>query len=167
MRHAHWADATKKGLERNHQGADMTFEELDALYPNGFDDAYVDSLCMDYQYRTAELQLSLRGNPPYSPNEHEYQRALLVLRDFYYFVVEPPDTDHLWCPVRSIQINGYPEDGNQFPLFEHLKEKLSAGAFCCRFYVHDWNSYIHMAAKDAQFSWVEDGGRAGSAPSES
>ena len=87
----------------------MTFEELDALYPNGFDDAYIDSLCVDYGNRTAELQLNLRGNPPDGPNEDEYRRAVLLLRGFYYFVIEPPDADHLWYPVRSIQINGYPK----------------------------------------------------------
>jgi hypothetical protein len=47
--------------------ASMTFEELDALYPNGFDDAYIDSVGVNYQNRTAELQLNLRRNPPGGP----------------------------------------------------------------------------------------------------
>jgi hypothetical protein len=145
----------------------MTFEELDQRFPNGFDDAEIISLTLDYQNRTAQLQLNLRGNPPDSPNRDEYQRAVLLLNGFYYFVIEPPDADHLWYPRRSIQVNGYPEDVSQFPLFEHLKPKLSGDAFCCRFYVHDWNSFIHIAAKDAQFSWVEDGARLKSVVSES
>lgn len=145
----------------------MTFEELDALYPNGFDDAEIVSVSLDYRNRTAELQLNLRGNPPDSPNEDEYQQAILVLRGFYYFVMEPPDADHLWYPERLVQVNGYPEDASQFPLFQHLKPKLSAGAFCCRFYVHDWNSFIHVAARDAQLSWVKDSERAKSVASES
>lgn len=145
----------------------MTFEELDALYANGFDDAYIDGLHVDYQDRTAELRLNLRPNPPDSPSRDEYQRAVLLLRGFYYFVIEAPDDDHLWYPVRSVQVNGYPEDASQFPLFEHLKPKLPAGAFCCRFFVHDWNSFIHIAAKDAHFSWVEDGDRTKPAVSES
>ncbi|MHB8755298.1 MAG: hypothetical protein ACYC92_10145 [Candidatus Acidiferrales bacterium] len=137
----------------------MTFEELDQRFPNGFDDAEITSLTLDYQDRTAKLQLNLRGNEPDSPNRDEYQQAVLLLNGFYYFVIEPPDADHLWYPQRSIQVNGYPEDANQFPLFEHLKPKVSGDAFCCRFYVHDWNSFIHIAAKDAQFSWVGDGAR--------
>ena len=132
----------------------MTFEELEALYPNGFDDAYIDRLIVDYPNRTVEMELNLRGNPPDSPKSDKYQRAALLLRGFYYFVVEPPDADHLWYPERSIQVNGYPEDGSQFPLFEHLRPKLSSGAFCCRFFVHDWNAFIHVAARDAQFSWT-------------
>jgi len=144
----------------------MTFEQLDALYPNGFVDAELDSLSLDYQNRTAQLQLHLRGNPPDSPNRDDYQRAVLLLCGFYYFVIEPPDADHLWYPVRSVQVNGYPEDANQFPLFQHLKPTLPAAAFCCRLYVHDWNSFIHVAARDAQFSWVEDGDRGNSVASE-
>jgi hypothetical protein len=136
----------------------LTFEELDALYPNGFDDAYIDRLIVEYRSRTVEMELNLRGNPPDSPNCDEYQRAFLLLRGFYYFVIEPPDADHLWYPERSIQVNGYHEDGSQFPLFGHLRPKLSSGAFCCRFYVHDWNAFIHVAARDAQFSWAGDQG---------
>lgn len=136
----------------------MTFEELDALYPNGLDDAEVDKLILDYRNRTIEMQLRLRRNSPDSPNADEYQAAILLLRGFYYFVIEPPDGDHLWYPERPVQVSGYPEDGSQFPLFERLRPKLSSGAFCCRFYVHDWNAFIHVAARDAQFSWAEDAG---------
>ncbi len=135
----------------------MTFEELDQRFPNGFDDAEIISVALDYQNRTARLQLNLRGNAPDSPNCDEYQQAVLLLNGFYYFVIEPPDADHLWYPQRSIQVNGYAEDASQFPLFEHLRPKLSANAFCCRFYVHDWNSFIHVAARDAQFSWLAGG----------
>lgn len=138
----------------------MTFEELDALYPNGFVDAEIGSLSLDYHNHTAELQLNLRGNSCDSPNHDEYQRAVLLLRGFYYFVIKEPDSDHLWYPEGPVQVNGYPEDASQFPLFQLLKPKLSDGAFCCRFYVHDWNSFIHVAARDAQFSWVEGEARA-------
>ena len=145
----------------------MTFEELDQRFPNGFDDAEITSLTLDYQDRTAKLQLNLRGNPPDGPNRDEYQQAVLLLNGFYHFAIEPPDADYLWYPQRSIQVNGYAEDASQFPLFEHLKPKMSGDAFCCRFYVHDWNSFIHIAAKDAQFSWVEDRTRAKSVVSDS
>jgi len=134
----------------------MTFEELDALYPNGFADAYIDSLVINYKNRSAEVRLNLRRNPPDSPNAQEYQIAVLRLHGFYYFSIDQPDIERLWYPWRAIQINGYSEDPKQFPLFEHLKTKLSLNAFCCRFYVHDWNSFIHIAAKDADFSWIAE-----------
>lgn len=140
----------------------MTFEELDDRFPNGFDDAEITCLTVDYQNRTATLHLNLRGNSPDSTDRGVYERAVLIARDFYYVSIEPPDPDHLFYPKRSmIQINGYSEDPKQFPLFEQLKPKLSAGAFCCRFFVHDWNSFIHLAAQAGQFSWVGDAHKTG------
>ena len=133
----------------------MTFEELDERFPNGFDDAEILSLALDYQNRTATLELNLRGNSPDSPDRDVYTRAVLTLRGFYYFSVEPPDADHLFYLTHSkISVDGLPEDPSQFPLFDHLKPTLKSDAFCCRFFVHDWNSFIHVAAKDAEFSWA-------------
>ncbi|MHB8540870.1 MAG: hypothetical protein ACYDCD_08015 [Candidatus Acidiferrales bacterium] len=142
----------------------MTFEELDQRYPNGFVDAEITSLTLNYQNRTATLHLNLRGNLPDSPDRNVYERAVLIAREFYYVSIEPPDPDHLFYPKRSIQIDGYSEDVSKFPLFEHLKPTLPAGAFCCRFYVHDWNSFIHLAAQDGQFSWVEEACQTGPEP---
>jgi hypothetical protein len=134
----------------------VTFEELDQKFPNGFDDAEITSLRSDYRIRTATLELNLRGNPPDNPNSQEYRPAVLTVHEFYYFSIEPPDPEHLFYPDRSkITVDGLPEDAN-FPLFAHLKQTIPDGAFCCRFYVHDWNSFIHIAAKDARFSWVTD-----------
>ncbi|SRR5271170_7889392 len=135
----------------------MTFDELDRRFPNGFDDAEIHSLTLDYQNRTVTLHLNLRGNSPDSPDRDVYDRAVLTLREFHYFSIDPPHPDQLFYPERTkLTFDGLPEDPSQFPLFEILKPKLAAGAFCCRFYVHDWNSFIHIAAQDAEFSWVGD-----------
>jgi hypothetical protein len=136
----------------------MTFEQLDSNFPNGFDDAERTALSVDYVSRAATLHVNLRGNPPDRPNSQQYGRAVLTLLELYYFAVDPPDLDHLFYPSQSkVVFDAMPEDSEQFPLSERLKPTLPQGAFCCRFYVHDWNSFIHMAAKDAQFSWLEAG----------
>ncbi len=133
----------------------MTFEELDQRFPNGFDDAEITGLSSDYRNRTATLEMNLRGNLPDSPDSQVYRRATLTINGFYYFSIEPPDPDHLFHSDASskITVDGLPEDPQKFPLFAHLKPALPQTAFCCRFYVHDWNSFIHIAGKEAQFSW--------------
>jgi hypothetical protein len=73
----------------------MTFEELDQRFPNGFDNAEVSSMTIDYQDRAANLQLNLRGNSPDSPDRDVYQRAALEVSRFCYFSIDPPDADHL------------------------------------------------------------------------
>jgi hypothetical protein len=135
----------------------MTFDELDQNYPNGFDDAEITFLTLNYRDRIAILELSLRGNSPEGPKSQEYGRAVLKLHEFYYLSIEPPDQDHLSRPWRSkITVDGLPEDSQDFPLYEYLKPRLAQDGFCCRFFVHDWNSFIHVAAKTAEFSWVEN-----------
>jgi hypothetical protein len=133
----------------------MTFEELDAEFPNGFDDAQITNLTLDYQNRTATIQLNLRLNLPNGPNSQEYGRGVLIVRGFYYVLIEPPDIEHLFYPSGSkITVDGLSEDETTFPLFERLKPTLPAGAFCCRLFVHDWNAFIRIAAKDAEFSSI-------------
>ena len=134
----------------------MTFEELDQRFPNGFDDAEIVAVRVNYANHTAILELNLRGNPPESPNSQEYTRANLEARGLYYLSIEPPDDDHAFAVRQAkITVDGLVEDPRDFPLFERLRPTLPEGAFCCRFYVHDWNSFIHIAAAEAHFSWVE------------
>ena len=133
----------------------MTFEDLDRRFPNGFDDAEILGINVDYRMRTATLQLNLRGNSLDSPDRDAYTRGVLTVRGIYYVSIEPPDYDHLFGPAREkITVDGLPEDPKDFPLFGSLKPKLPFGAFCCRFFVHDWNSFIHIGAADAEFSWA-------------
>ena len=133
----------------------MTFEELDQRFPNGFDSAEISSLTLDDRSRTAIFQINLRGDLPDSPNRDQYRQATLTAQEFYYFSIEPPDADHVHPQGPKITVDGFPEDAARFSLFRHLAPTLPASAFCCRFYVHDWNSFIHLAAKNAEFSWVE------------
>jgi hypothetical protein len=137
----------------------MTFEELDQRFPNGFVDAEIIGMSVDYREHIAKLQLNLRGNSPDSPDHDVYARAVLTARGIYYVSIEPPDPDHLFGPKREkITVDGLPEDPKTFPLLEHVKSKVPVEAFCCRFFVHDWNSFIHIGAADAEFSWVSSTG---------
>jgi hypothetical protein len=134
----------------------MTFDELEEKFPNGFVDTEIFGVTISYRDRTAVFRLNLRGNSPDSPNPQEYREAFLTLDRLHYVAIEPPDADHLFYPTGAeISADGLPEDPRSFPLIEDLKPKLQAGGFCCRFFVHDWNSFIHVAAGSAQFSWVE------------
>jgi hypothetical protein len=134
----------------------MTFDDLDARFPNGFVDAEITGVSLDYQTRTATIELNLRADAIGSPLTNEFRKAVLTIRAFYYFSVEAPDKEHLFYPLHSkIVVDGLSEDSNSFPLFRKLIEKVPANAFCCRFYVHDWNSFIHVAGPDAEFTYHE------------
>jgi len=134
----------------------MTLEELDQKFPNGLVDAEITGLAVDYSQRSATLQMNVRCSPPDSLDRGVYTPAVLTAREVFYLSIEPPDLDHLSSfQASTITVDGFPEDPEKFPLFAHLKSKHLMGAFCCRFYVHDWNSFIHLAAGSAEFSRVE------------
>jgi hypothetical protein len=133
----------------------MTFDELDTRFANGFDDARITAVTVDYGARRTTFQLDLRGSSPDSPDRDVYASAVLTAREIYYLSIEPPAPDQIFAPGGDwIVVDGIPEDPHHFPLFAHLQPKLRPGAFCCRFCVHDWNSFIHVAAAEADFSWA-------------
>ena len=131
----------------------MTFEELDSQFPNGFDDAEIMKISIDYSHQTANLIIRMRGNPPDHPDRDVYSSAALELGGMLYFSIEPPDDDHVLGRAEGkITVDGLPED-EEFPLFRQIKSKLPSDGFCCRFFVHDWNSFIHLASAKARFEW--------------
>jgi hypothetical protein len=130
----------------------MTLETVFARFPNGIDDTEIVGLTVDYRSRTAVLLLNLRANPPDSPNRDEYSRATLTVSGFYYFSIEPPDSEHVFNNQVRTTMDVHEEDPLHFPLFAHIKSKLPVDAFCCRLYVHNWNSFIHIAAPSAEVS---------------
>ena len=131
----------------------MTFEELDRQFPNGLDDAEITGISIGYSDHTATILIGMRGNPPDHPDRDVYAPAALMLRGVFYFSIEPPDDDHVLGREKDkITVDGFSED-EEFPLFRHVKSKLPPDAFCCRFFVHDWNSFIHLASAEATFHW--------------
>lgn len=135
----------------------MTFEELDSKFPNGLDDAEITYITVDYAKRTAKFQFNMRGNLPESPDRDVYSKAVLTTHDVHYLSIEPPDAEHLFGTKRQkITVDGLPEDANSFPLFKQLSPKMPSEAFFCRFFVHDWNSFIHIGASSAEFSWISN-----------
>ncbi len=133
----------------------MTFEELDGKYPNGLNDAEIREVRIDYAQRTATLQLAMRPNRPDSAERDTYSTALLTIHGLYYLSIDPPDVDRLFGPERrSISVDGLPEDAGAFPQIGCAQSRLRGGGFYCRFFVHDWNSFIHIGAADCEIVWL-------------
>ena len=73
----------------------MTLEELDHSLPNGFHDAKMFSLSIDYAAGIAIFRLSLLvgwpDDPP--PERYAYQEATLTVRGLCFCSIDPP------CPT--------------------------------------------------------------------
>ena len=137
----------------------MTFEQLDHDLPNGFHDAEIQKVIVDYAEHSAIIIMRLLVGTPHSANSDEYRPATLKISGLYYYSIDLPNPKYPFVRGAAINVAGCPEDPQTFPDLNSLLAMMPKGVTCYRFFVHEWNSFIHIAANDVQFSWLEDGMR--------
>ena len=125
--------------------------EIAATLPNGFHDAEVRSCSLDFQERTASFELNLWvGDMEASPEERElYRPARLVIAGLVFCHFETPSPDYPFAEPAPLRID--PAD----PDPEHpLAGVLPKNSFGARFFVSNWNAFIHFAGREANLAWV-------------
>ncbi len=139
----------------------MTFKELDHELPNGFHDAILHDLRIDYLRGSAVLRMELDFGDPDGPKPEDYRSGEVKVTGMCFCSIDPPSHDHPYVPDGyPLNVSGDPAKPDRFPAFEELSRTLPPGVLCYRFYVDEWNSFINIAAKDVQISWVDEGTRA-------
>ena len=115
----------------------------------------IEGVAVDYARRSATMTMRLLIGTPESDDQDQYRQAALDITGLCYFAIEPPDPTYPFTRTGSpINVAGYPEDPEKFPALKGLLPVLPKGVTCYRFFVHDWNSFIHIAARDVQLSWA-------------
>jgi hypothetical protein len=126
----------------------MTFRDIEHSLPNGFHDASILGFSLNCLERTVALRISVylaKG-----------QRRIgnLNASAVEMFFVEPPD-----CTVpfnldgKGINVSGDAALIGLDSSIECLFEKLPSGIDRYRFFLEDWNSFLYLAAHDAEFHW--------------
>ena len=137
----------------------MTFEELDRELPNGFHDAILLSLVVDYVAGTAQLKINLLVGGPEDADPEEYRAAILRITGVQFCSIDPPDPTYRFVPNGSpLRISGDLARLDHLPELDRLMAKVPKDVSCFRFFVSQWNSFIHLAARDVQFAWSEPRG---------
>jgi hypothetical protein len=135
----------------------MTFEELDNGLPNGFHDAKLSGLRIDYVGGSAVLVLALDFGSPDGSKQQDYRMGELRVSGLYFCSIDPPDPRYRYVPRGiALDVSGDPAKPDTFPALEALSRTLPPGVSCYRFFVHDWNSFINIAAKDVEIAWIHD-----------
>ena len=135
----------------------MTLDELNQNLPNGFHDAKLFSIQLDYVAGTAVLHLSLHVGRPEDPeSERErYQEATLNLNGLCFCSIEPPDPRYHFLPNgKPTPASGDPAKADHLPSLPALSEQLPQDAWCYRFFLDNWNAFIHVAARNAEIRWI-------------
>jgi hypothetical protein len=131
----------------------VNIEQLEAELPNGFHDALLRTVSSDPTKRRAELVLDVWVGDLHSSVEAERERrrpALLELLDLAYLVTDEPDPRYPPTTGSRVQIDACGPDDNP-----ELARQVPAGGFAGRFFVTEWNAFIHFAAGEARLTWLE------------
>ena len=135
----------------------MTLAELEQTLPNGFHDAKIERISIDYVERTVICDMHLLvGLPEESEGDRDgMRRARVTMTDFYYCVIEAPDTRYSFHDPDAIWVSGEVSESRFFAAMESLSKQIPKNGVPYSFFVHDWNSFIHIAAGSAESTWME------------
>jgi hypothetical protein len=134
--------------------------DIENSLPNGFHDAFLESVDVDYMSKRALIKLRLCIGDPDASTEKEreaYRGANLELLDVVYLVIEGPDPRSKYAETKGLWIDGGEVKSDSAPAMPIPVEQLPSGAFAYWFFVRDWNSFIHVAARDAKLQWSSEG----------
>jgi hypothetical protein len=130
--------------------------ELENSLPNGFHDAFLESLHVDYSRKRAVIKLRICvGNPDAADKaEREaYREANLELVDLTYLVIDPPGPGSDYAELKKLWVDGGEANTDSGPPAPVPAKSLPPGVLPYWFFVREWNSFIHIAAKDAKIHW--------------
>lgn len=129
----------------------MTIDDIENTLPNGFHDAVIRKLDIDYTKREGSLVIEVNAG---NIEDDQVCRRIgkLTLTDIVFFVIEPPDpnypykkSDGLWIASSGLV--------NSLKLPTRLPNLQPCDGFAHYFFINDWNAFIYLAAMDANFEW--------------
>jgi hypothetical protein len=83
------------------------------------------------------------------PEREAYRHAMLRLIELAYLVIDPPGTGSSSLPASPVRIDSCEPD----PTLPVTRTAPSPG-FAGRFFVSEWNSFIHFSARDVSLEWT-------------
>lgn len=131
----------------------MKLEKLIASLPNGFHDAQMTNLLIDYLAGRITFSLNLLTGDPEDKSkkmQDTYKAAQLIISDFEYCVIDSPDKGYPYLKRGHLNIDlgvGQPAT-SPVNLPPHKND-----SFQFWIWVDEWNSFIRIAAKDVDLKW--------------
>jgi hypothetical protein len=133
----------------------MTIAKIEATLTNGFHDAFLERLSLDYMRCEARLDVSVWTGDldAHSEELREARRkGVLTVTGLLYCVMDPPDARSFRQEAEGLWIADSGSVDNA-GLSAKLPHPLPEGAFAHYFFINDWNAFIILVAKDAHFDW--------------
>ena len=132
----------------------MTFEELIQELPNGFHDAEILGIRVDFVNRSIVIGMNLLVGVPGAPDPERYDRGTLRVVSPYLFFIEPPDPKyHFVFDGSPINATGSSIKVGQSAEVDRLLAVLPPNSTAYLFFLDDWNSCMYLAGAGVEFSW--------------
>jgi len=131
----------------------VNLEELEANLPNGLHDALLRTCDSDVKKRRAEFILDVWVGNLHSSETSERERRRRARLEFIglaYLVIDDPDPRYQVTDGSPVQIDTCAPDDDP-----ERAARVPLGGFAGRFFVTDWNSFIHFAAVEARLTWMD------------
>lgn len=128
----------------------MTIDDISQTLPNGFHDAQLLGVRIDFEHEMASIDLAVDVSNPDTISHVRSRRGHLNLTGLVYFVVEPPDETY------SYDQQLISSDSSNFSELVTLPElpTVPNGSFAHWFY-SSANNFLYVAAANAEFEWTE------------
>lgn len=134
----------------------MNLVQIENSLPNGFHDASIEAIEIDYTLREALMRMQIFIGTPDAATEQEreaYKSAELYLSGVLYFAIGAPDPSYSYSEKEPLWIDAGDAKNGSGPVPPIPIDLLPDGAFTHWFYVNDWNSFIIVAATSADLRW--------------
>src|SRR6266542_3184494 len=135
-----------------------TLEQLERSLPNGFHDAQIRRISLDYSRRTIVFDMSLWVGDIESTDKAEreaYQFGILTVSEFDFCVIVPPDLQYPYQARKALTVSSGPGNPQHVPFLDDIP----ADAFAHWFFVREWNSFIYFVARVASFELTDPVGK--------
>ena len=132
----------------------MTFQELEQKLPNGFHDAAIREIRLDFMGRSVEIEIDLLMGGPDEPDPELCRVGKLRISPAYLFFIEPPDPHYSFVPNgSSFKVDGDSVKVGQNAEADRLLPMLPQNATTYRFFLEKWNAFLYLAGGGVEFSW--------------
>jgi hypothetical protein len=132
----------------------MDLRLIEQLLPNGFHDAYLSRLALDFVNRDVELSLRVLVANDDQPASERYRQCRLMLHDYSVLILEPAIAYREIKPSRGLQIDQTQLTDEDYHAFRQVGYNMREGNFWLALFVYDWNSRIVISARDAEMKFL-------------
>ncbi|MGE5343396.1 MAG: hypothetical protein ACM3SY_18155 [Candidatus Omnitrophota bacterium] len=132
----------------------MTIQEIEEKLPNGFHDAEIEDINLNFVNKLARIDLNIWIGDIKDPEK--YQKARLYFTDFLFLSIEPPYEKTYFLNTLTVDLESNDDDIlDKYESFKVLKKFLPEGYLITCFVLLNHDTLMYFVAKDVKFEWIQ------------